>query len=226
MYLDDETRLLVMRDAARRARATVTGCTRDAFAADALRQDAVAWCLTTLGEAASKLSPATRAGLGAALSPAVVGVYERFVRGDYEANPAVLWSAATERLPTLCKALERALATPVATGCVAAVNTTAPRSSVLAVDRRQVAAFCEHHGIRRLAVFGSALGDGFGTTSDVDLLVDFAPDRRVSLLDMVALERELTQIVGRPVDLRTPEDLSPYIRQRILDTARVIYERG
>jgi len=148
MYVDDETRLLVMRDAARRAHDTVTGRTRDTFAADSLRQDAVAWCLTTLGEAASKLSPATRAGLGAALSPAVVGVYERLVRGDYEADPTELWAVATEHLPALCKALERARATPVAAGRVAAADTPAPRSSLPAADRRQIAAYCERHGVR------------------------------------------------------------------------------
>ena len=95
-----------------------------------------------------------------------------------------------------------------------------------ALDRGQVAAFCERHGVRRLAVFGSALGDEFGPASDLDLLVDFAPTARVSLLDMVALEHELTQIVGRPVDLHTPEEISPYIRPRVRATARTIYEHA
>ena len=114
MYVDDETRLLIMRDAVRRAGDTVRGIPRDVFAADALRQDAVAWCLTTLAEAASKLSLAARAGLGEALSPTVASVYERFVRGDYENDPAVLWAVATEHLPPLGAALERALAAPLA----------------------------------------------------------------------------------------------------------------
>lgn len=90
----------------------------------------------------------------------------------------------------------------------------------------QIRAYCARRPIRRLAVFGSALCGNFGPDSDVDLLVEYVPGVPVTLLDMAQQEIELTQIVKRKVDLRTPHELSPYFRQQVIDTARVIYERA
>ena len=90
-----------------------------------------------------------------------------------------------------------------------------------------IAAFCEERGIKRLAIFGSALREDFGPESDVDLLVEFEPDRIPGLLGVAAMELELSGLFsGRKVDLRTPEDLSPYFRQDVLDTAEVQYATG
>ena len=95
----------------------------------------------------------------------------------------------------------------------------------LAVDRAEMARFCQRHHIRRLALFGSVLGQGFGPESDVDVLVEFEQGHVPGLLGMARLERELSRIVdGRTVDLRTPEDLSRYFRQDVLDQAEVLYE--
>ena len=96
----------------------------------------------------------------------------------------------------------------------------------LAIDLEQIAAFCQRNHVRKLALFGSVLRDDFRADSDVDVLVEFEAGARVSLFDMVDLERELTEIVGRQVDLRTPGDLSHYFRQRVLDSAEVLYVRG
>ena len=74
----------------------------------------------------------------------------------------------------------------------------------LALDAAQIEAFCRRHHIRKLALFGSVLRDDFRPDSDVDVLVEFKPGARVTLFDMVDLEAELTEIVGRKVDLRTP----------------------
>lgn len=94
-------------------------------------------------------------------------------------------------------------------------------------SREQIAAFCQNHGIRRLAMFGSALRDDFRPDSDVDVLVEFAPDRIPTLLQMAGMERELSQIFGgRKVDLRTPEDLSRYFRQQVIQEAEVHYAQG
>lgn len=88
-------------------------------------------------------------------------------------------------------------------------------------------AFCQENGIRRLAVFGSALRDDFGPASDIDLLVEFEPDRIPGLLGVAGMEMELSVLLaGRKVDLRTAEDLSPYFRQDVLDRAEVQYEQG
>lgn len=86
--------------------------------------------------------------------------------------------------------------------------------------------FCRRHSIRKLSVFGSALRDEFGPDSDIDMLVEFEPDARISFFDMVTMEMELTDMAGRQVDLRTPQELSRYFRQKVLDTAQVLYERA
>lgn len=80
-------------------------------------------------------------------------------------------------------------------------------------------AICARYGVRRLSLFGSVLRDDFRPESDVDVLVEFHPGHTVGLIRLAALQRELTEIVGRPVDVRTPADLSPYFRDAVLQHA-------
>jgi len=94
----------------------------------------------------------------------------------------------------------------------------------VSISTDALAAFCQEHGIRRLSVFGSVLRKDFGPESDIDVLVEFEPDRTPGLFGISAMELELAELFsGRKVDLRTPEDLSPYFRQAVLDTAEVQY---
>ena len=86
--------------------------------------------------------------------------------------------------------------------------------------------FCKKHHIRKLALFGSALREDFGPKSDVDLLVDFDPEHIPGLIRLAGMEIELSEILGRKVDMRTLEDLSPYFRQEIIDVAQVRYAEG
>ena len=100
-------------------------------------------------------------------------------------------------------------------------------NSRLSIPKPELAAFCREHGIRRLAIFGSVLRDDFGPESDIDVLVEFAPGRVPGLLGIAGMEIELSPLFGgRKVDLRTPEDLSRYFRQEVLDTAEVQYAQG
>ena len=97
----------------------------------------------------------------------------------------------------------------------------------LLIPKSELADFCQAHGIRRLAIFGSALRADFGPDSDVDVLVEFAPGRTPGLLGIVGMEISLSPLLGgHKVDLRTPEDLSRYFRQAVLDTAEVQYVQG
>ncbi|MCS7311070.1 MAG: nucleotidyltransferase domain-containing protein, partial [Armatimonadetes bacterium] len=76
-------------------------------------------------------------------------------------------------------------------------------------------------------VFGSALRPDFRPDSDIDILVVFEPSHVPGLLGMARLERELSMLLGgRKVDLRTPEDLSRYFRQEVLNEAEVQYAKG
>jgi len=91
------------------------------------------------------------------------------------------------------------------------------------IDRTRLATFCRKHKISRLALFGSVLGDHFHASSDVDVLVEFEPGAAPGLLGMAEMENELSTIFGHKVDLRTPEDLSRYFRQRVVAEAEVQY---
>lgn len=93
----------------------------------------------------------------------------------------------------------------------------------LAVSRERIAEFCRQRGIRQLA-FGSVLREDFRPDSDIDVLVEFEPDRVPTLFDIVGMEQELSAMLGgRRVDLRTPEDLSPYFRNQVLREAALQY---
>ena len=98
-------------------------------------------------------------------------------------------------------------------------------SERIAIPSDQIADFCREHGVRKLAVFGSVLRDDFRPRSDVDVLVDFEPETHIGYFGIVRMERELSRMLGRRVDLRTPAELSKYFRQRVLDEAEVVYER-
>jgi predicted nucleotidyltransferase len=90
------------------------------------------------------------------------------------------------------------------------------------IPRDRVAEFCRRHRIRRLALFGSVLRDDFQPSSDVDVLVEFEPDF-VPGLEFFAFESELSEILGRKVDLNTPAFLSKYFRDRALAEAEIEY---
>jgi len=89
--------------------------------------------------------------------------------------------------------------------------------------RESMAELCRRYGIRRLSVFGSILRDDFSPHSDIDILVEFAPGSRIGLR-FFTLERELSSLLGRKVDLNTPGFLSKYFRDKILNEAVVQYD--
>lgn len=91
------------------------------------------------------------------------------------------------------------------------------------IPHERIAGFCRKHRIRRLALFGSVLRGDFRADSDVDVLVEFEPDARVGLFSLGAMELELTDLLGRKVDLRTPEELSRYFREQVTEGAEVLY---
>ena len=95
--------------------------------------------------------------------------------------------------------------------------------SSLDLPAGRIATFCKDLGIARLSLFGSALRDDFRPDSDLDLLVEFLPGSGASLLDMAAMESELSTLVGRKVDLRTPAELSRYFRDDVLRHCERLY---
>ena len=83
--------------------------------------------------------------------------------------------------------------------------------------------FCRRHHIRRLALFGSVLREDFRPDSDVDILVEFDAEHVPGLIGLAGLELELSELLGRKVDLNTPGSFRPAVRQRILAEAVVQY---
>ena len=88
---------------------------------------------------------------------------------------------------------------------------------------QKIEKFCQKHHIVYLALFGSILTTKFRKTSDVDVLVKFEKKYIPHLFGIVNVEAELSDIIGRDVDLKTPNDLSPYFRDLVLAKAKIIY---
>ncbi len=87
----------------------------------------------------------------------------------------------------------------------------------------QVGDFCRRHHIRRLALFGSVLRNDFGPDSDVDVLVDFEPGQTPGLA-FFSMQDELSELLGRKVDLNTLGFLSKHFRDEVLRQAKVVYD--
>ncbi|HAF70629.1 MAG: DNA polymerase beta domain protein region [Acetothermia bacterium 64_32] len=87
----------------------------------------------------------------------------------------------------------------------------------------EIAAFCRRYKVRRLSLFGSVLREDFGPKSDIDMLVEFEPGAQVGFLTLSRMARELSTILGRPVDLVPRSGLKPAIRDAILKEEHVIY---
>jgi hypothetical protein len=93
------------------------------------------------------------------------------------------------------------------------------------IPATQLASFCRRHHIRRLSLFGSALRGDFGPESDVDVLVEFEPGARTGLR-FFGIEQELSELIGRRVDLNTTAFLSPDFRDEVLAEAVVQYDEA
>ena len=95
----------------------------------------------------------------------------------------------------------------------------------VAIPSEAIAAFCERSHVRKLSLFGSILTDRFDDHSDIDMLVEFEPGLGPGLLGIAGMEMELSELLGRKVDLRTSRDLSRYFRNQVLASAVPQYER-
>lgn len=91
------------------------------------------------------------------------------------------------------------------------------------LPKEKIAEFCKRNHIRKLSLFGSVLHGDFGPDSDIDFLVEFDPDHIPGFITLAGIEIELSEILGRKVDLRTAQELSRYFRQEVVDSAEVQY---
>jgi len=94
------------------------------------------------------------------------------------------------------------------------------------IPKDRITEFCHRHHIVKLPLFGSVLRDDFGRDSDIDVQVEFEPGQSVGLFGMAGVQMELSEVLGRKVDLRTPQDLSRYFRDEVVQSAEVQYVEG
>ncbi len=106
------------------------------------------------------------------------------------------------------------------------VSVTSRNPGIAAAEaaRPEVEGFCRRHHVRRLALFGSVLRPDFREESDIDVLVEFEVDCSPGFFEFVGMKEELSALLGRPVDLRTPGSLSPYFRDEVLREAVPLHD--
>ena len=91
------------------------------------------------------------------------------------------------------------------------------------VPEREIRSMCEKFRIRKLSIFGSALHNSMKADSDIDLLVEFEPGHVPGLIALAKVQNAFSEILDHPVDLRTPNDLSPLFREAVLHEAQAQY---
>jgi predicted nucleotidyltransferase len=91
------------------------------------------------------------------------------------------------------------------------------------IDESSLIELCRRFHVRELAVFGSAARRQTRPDSDIDILVEFLPESNVDLVDYASLMLDLSELLGRPVDLVSKKSLKPLIRTSVLRDARLLY---
>ena len=92
------------------------------------------------------------------------------------------------------------------------------------IPKKDLIKYCKKRHIKKMALFGSLLNKNFSTNSDIDILVEFEKEHIPSLFNLVKMEDELSAyFMGHKVDLRTPNDLSKYFRNRVINNSVVLY---
>ncbi len=92
-------------------------------------------------------------------------------------------------------------------------------SARIDIPEEKIEEFCRQNGIKRLSLFGSVLRDDVPPESDIDVLVEFKAGRTPGLAFFGSIPDDLSEILGRRVDLNTVQCLSPYFRQKVLEEA-------
>ncbi len=93
----------------------------------------------------------------------------------------------------------------------------------LPASQTELKTFCQRHHIRQLSLFGSYLRDDFGSESDIDVLVEFENDVQIGFLALARIQRELSELLGRKVDVVPIVGLKSTIRDDVLKESEVVY---
>lgn len=96
-------------------------------------------------------------------------------------------------------------------------------TETISLPQKRIAALCRRYKVRQIQLFGSALRENFGPESDLDVLVEFEPNAQIGFIALSRMQRELSELFRRPVDLVPQDGLKPRIREAVLSSAEVIY---
>ena len=102
------------------------------------------------------------------------------------------------------------------------MSTQKPRIRI-SIPKKDLNEFCRRYQVNRLALFGSVLRQDFRMDSDVDVLVSFEPDAHVGFITLSRMQRELSELFKRPVDLVLMDGLKPVIRDSVLSNIEEVY---
>jgi predicted nucleotidyltransferase len=90
-------------------------------------------------------------------------------------------------------------------------------------SNEQLKEFCKQNHVNKLSFFGSVLRNDFSNDSDVDVMIEFEPSQHVGYFTLAKIQRELSALLGRNVDVKTPMSLSRYFRDDVIASALVVY---
>jgi uncharacterized protein len=146
---------------------------------------------------------------------------EKRVRASYTLPPRqLLWlrEKAAEYGVSQSAVLEKVIAASRSDSKIAHAHVR------VSIPHERIASFGLRHRITSLRLFGSVVRSDFGPESDIDVLVEFRTGEMPTYFTLVGMEHELSEIfAGRTVDLRTPNELSPYFCDRVFTEAETIY---
>lgn len=97
------------------------------------------------------------------------------------------------------------------------------RLGLVEVEEATLADVCRRYQVRELAVFGSAARGEMRPESDIDFLVEFLPEAEIGLVEYAGLMLDLSELLGRKVDLVSKRALKPLIRDSVIREARPVY---
>ena len=221
----DPALLFQMVDSARRALEFTAGLDYDTFAADRMTRSAVEAVLGTMGRAAAKVSEGGRKAAPEVEWDRLADFAEYLIREYRKVTPEEVWREVQQAVPTVIRAIEPLI--PPLPPSDAVAGDGPARSPHVDPPREQIAEFCRKWRVDEMALFGSVLRDDFRPDSDVDVLLEFAPDAGISLFDYTDIQDDLEAIFGRRVDVVSKRGIlqgrNPFSQKEILGRARVIY---
>ena len=193
--------------------------------ANRMLQLALVKLVEAVGEAASRVSPDIRRRHPEIPWRQTITTWNRLNREYDTVDYGIIWDTIAQGFPALVAALDRVRGSRGGEDNsreTASAGAMAQKHARIEVPRERIADFCRRHHIRRLSFFGSVLRDDFTPNSDVDVLVEFEPGETPGLA-FFRMQDGLSEILGWRVDLNTPKDLSPYFRERVLQSAEPVY---